>query len=80
LNSGKPTNIPQLVSNQPPDAIQRILNGKPNADDTNRAIERAMQRVLDGQTLPFFETIDEAVLAAQARSDKKSLTGILEDR
>lgn len=75
LNGGLPTNIPQLIKTQPADAIQRILNGQASRDDINRAIERAVQRVSEGQVLPKFSTIEEAVKAAGARSDELGRKG-----
>lgn len=72
LNNGRPTNIPTLVQGQiNPGAI--VLSGGEDLtpQQQEQAILRAIERVGEGQTLPSFETMDEAVKAAIARSNSK---------
>ena len=69
VNQGRATNIPQLVTGQSPEAIERILTDQGTREDEEVAILRAIQRVSDGQSLPDFNSIDEAVSAARKRSD-----------
>lgn len=71
LNGGRPTNIPQLVRGQSAEAVERILDGKPTAEDTETAIVRAAERVAMGARLPAFDSIEAAVAAAKARSEAK---------
>lgn len=71
LYGGAPTNIPMLVQGQSEDAIARILAGTPTREDEERAVHRALARIKAGLPLPKFNTIDEAVAAAKARSKGK---------
>ena len=71
LNAGKPTNIPTLVKGQK--NVKDLLAGKKVTPEQQEiAIKRAAERVVEGQELPAYETIKQAVKAARARSkDKK---------
>jgi len=69
VNQGRATNLPLLVNGQSPESIQRILADEGTQEDIDIAINRALQRVSEGQELPSFESIDLAVEAAKARSD-----------
>lgn len=69
INQGRPTNIPQLVTGQSPESIQRILADQATREDQEIAITRAIQRMSEGQALPSFGSIDEAVSVARSRSD-----------
>lgn len=70
LNGGKPTNIPLLVKGQK--NVEALLKGEePTEEQEDLAIQRAAQRVKEGASLPGYGTIEQAVKAAQSRSDKK---------
>jgi len=71
LNDGKPTNIPTLVKGQSKENIERILSGDMDEDIEETAILRAIERVKQGQKLPSYSTIEEAVKAAMQRSENK---------
>ena len=74
LNNGKPTNIPTLVKGQiKVDELADTL--KPTKEQEEIAIKRAAKRVAAGANLPSFDTIEEAVAAARARSDSKGAGG-----
>ena len=74
LNRGKPTNIPTLVRGQ--EDVESLLQGAPVSDNQKEiAIQRALMRMLEGQNLPSFASIDEAVSAAIQRSRAKQITG-----
>ncbi len=70
LNDGKPTNIPTLVKGQL-DVEQLADTLEPTKQQQEIAIKRAAARVEAGASLPGFETIDEAVAAAGARTEGK---------
>lgn len=69
--NGEFINFPLLVRGQDESAIQRILSGNPTKQDIRRAQDRAFEREKGGLTLPRFNTLDEAVKAAGARSSAK---------
>lgn len=60
LNAGRPTNIPSIWGGQRPP----FQHGTPEFEDW--AVERALAT---GKTFPTFNSIDEAVAAAKARSN-----------
>jgi hypothetical protein len=65
-------NIPLLVEGQV--GVEDLLAGKQATLEQQRiAMERAKARVAGGATLPSFQTPEEAVAAAQARSRNKDL-------
>lgn len=67
LNAGKPTNIPTLVRGQID--VDDLLAGKDVTKEQQEiAINRAVERVAEGQELPAYKTIEEAVKEAKARS------------
>jgi hypothetical protein len=69
LNQGRPTNIPLLVKGQVD--VNGLLSGnRPTDQQMNIAIGRALERVAQGQELPSFDSIEEAVASAQQRSDR----------
>jgi len=71
LNGGRPTNIPTLVQGQVDlDALRNSRNVTDQQQEI--AISRAIERVKIGERLPSFNTIEEAVSAAQDRSAYKS--------
>lgn len=71
INSGQPTNIPTLVLGQID--VDALLSGEPvTGEQQERAIRRAVERVKTGAALPYYDSIDSAVQAAQSRSDAKS--------
>lgn len=71
LNEGKPTNIPLMIKKQV--GVDDLLaDKKATKEQVNRAIERAAVRVKNGETLPSYETIKEAVAAAKKRSQSKN--------
>ena len=78
LNDGKPTNIPTLVKGQV-DVEKLAETLKPTNEQQEIAIKRAAERVSAGAALPSFETIEQAVEAAKARSDAKGKGGISRD-
>jgi len=66
LNQGKPTNIPLLVPGQPD--LEGLAQGRePTREEVGHAISWAVQR----GGFPGFATIEDAVAAAQKRSDTK---------
>ena len=67
---GKWMNIPMLVKGQSPEAVQRILYGKPSQEDYHIAVKRAIQRSKKFN-LPTYNNMQDAVRAAIARSNSK---------
>jgi len=79
LNGGKPTNIPLLVDGQVNvEAIQR--GDPPTREQVDIAVRRAISRVRDGASLPSFDSVGSAEIAAQQRSDEKSKAMSIEDK
>lgn len=70
INDGMPTNIPTLVKGQT-DLPLLLKTMKPNQKQYDIAVMRAMERQASGEELPFYETEEEAVQAAIARSKNK---------
>ena len=69
VNEGQPTNIPTLVDGQID--IDALLSGlQVTTEQQEIAIIRAIERVKGGETLPSFNSIMEAVRAAELRSSK----------
>lgn len=78
LNNGMPTNIPTLVMGQDETDLEVWLNEEPGNVPSDvmhrvqeRAIDRAVKRVEQGQELPFYQTVQEAEEEAQRRSSVK---------
>ena len=72
LNSGRPTNIPTLVEGQiNPGAIVFSTGADITPEQVEQATLRAIERVKEGQTLPSFDTMEQAVEAAIDRSNSK---------
>lgn len=70
LNEGKPTNIPLLVRGQK--NVDALLRGeKWTREQEEHAITRAAERVKAGASLPSYGSIEEAEVAARARSKSK---------
>lgn len=67
LNAGRPTNIPLLVPGQE-HMPALLVGGKPTREQEERAIEWALSRRDKPRS---FDTIDDAVTAAQQRSQIK---------
>jgi len=71
INNGQPTNIPTLIRGQVD--VDALLAGSPvTRQQQEITIRRAVERVEAGAALPYYDTIAEAVQAAQSRSDAKS--------
>lgn len=68
---GKFFNIPMLVKGQSKEAVGRILSGNPSKKDVDVAAKRARERAKKGQELPSFNSLQEAIAAAEARSGDK---------
>lgn len=71
LNGGAPTNVPLMVQGQDQEAIQRILAGQSGGKEAEIALLRALQRVQQGQKLPAYLSVHEAVQNAGSRSGNK---------
>jgi hypothetical protein len=68
---GRFINFPLLVRGQDEASIQRILSGRPNQQDIDRAMNRALEREGLGFVLPSFKSEEAAIRAAVARSRAK---------
>lgn len=75
LNNGFPTNIPTLVRGN--EVLRDLIMSGQLKDSSfdneviRTAIERALSREKDGMTWPAYMTIEDAVNAAQRRSQRK---------
>ena len=64
-------NIPTLVQGQ--DDLAFLETGELTEENERIAIDRARERVASGATLPYFNTPDEAVEAAESRSEDEKM-------
>jgi len=73
LNAGKPTNIPLLVQGQ--EGVDSLLAGeKPTGQQQELAVRRAEARMKRGAILPAYDTIKQAVAAAEARTTAEKMS------
>jgi len=71
-------NIPTLVQGQV-DVDGLLSNGQPTQQQQEIAINRAKERISQGATLPAYGSVDEAVSAAESRTDEEKFLPYSQD-